>query len=84
MQPAADDLAEREHRGVRDFVHHASALLATADDPGLVQHTEVFRHVLLGRPERVGEFANARLTVPQPIEQPDPHRLTDQPKALRD
>ena len=81
---AADLLAEREDALVDDPVMDEGCLLAAAEDADLGQHLEVLGDVLLRGAEGLGQLVDARLAFAQPVEQLDPHRLTEHAEAARD
>ena len=81
-EPAADEFAELEDRGVGDGVVHRGALLVAAEDAGLVEHAEVLGDVLLGGTEVVGELADRGRAVAELFKQPDAHRFADDPEAV--
>ena len=59
-------------------------LAAPRDDSGLRQQSEVLGDILLRGAEVGGQLVHARLAVPQAVEQPDAHRLSDHAKAAGD
>src|SRR6516164_6101423 len=84
VQVAADLLAQVEDRLVGDRVDGEVALLAPRDDACAQQHAQVLGDVLLRGTGRLLELLHRRLTVAQRVEQPDPHRLAQDAKALCD
>ena len=58
--------------------------LSAAENPGLVEDTEMLGDVLLRGAEALGQLRDARLAVAETLEDPDPHRLTDDAEAPRD
>src|ERR1035438_2369797 len=81
---AAHLVAELEHARVADRVAHVVAVLGAGDHAGGMQDAEVLGDVLLGGAERLLELSDRRLTLPQAVQELDPHRLAEHPEALGD
>ena len=84
LEAGADLFAEPEDGLVGDPEVHGGAFLPARDDPVLEQDVQVLRDVLLARAARLGELADGRLAVEEPLQEADPHRLGEHPEPARD
>ena len=59
------------------------AALLAPHDSGLVEHRQVL-DVLLGGARGLAQLADGAAAIAEVVEQPNPHRLADDPEALGD
>src|SRR5262245_28125886 len=84
LQRAADLLAEREHPFVGDSVVDVVAAFAAGEHPGVDEHGEVLRDVLLAGAELLGEGRDAQLFVPEQVEDAHAQRVAEGAEAAGD
>jgi hypothetical protein len=84
LQLVAHDVAQRVDAVVGDRVVDERSLAAADDEPGRVQHMQVFRDVGLTKIRFVHELGDGLLTVAKRVQQAETRWLTQRPEALGD
>lgn len=78
----ADQIAEFKNQLVGHTIVGQGALGATRQNPRLQHDLEVFRHIGLARLRGFYQVLHTFFAIPQQIENPQPHRLTEHTKVV--
>src|ERR1051326_8624054 len=84
VQARAYDLADVEYRRVGDLIEDPQALLAPADEPGLLKNPEVLGDVGLQTFHFVDDLSDGHLAVPQRMQDLQPHGFGENLEPVRD